>query len=81
MLPVDDCVETTGLIFEGKTGYLVAGRGGGLAQAEEKVALRRTSPNLRHKTANLVLSIVKTKSPCGSERINDIRSLWLKTET
>ena len=28
MLPVDDCVETTGLIFEGKTGYLVAGRGG-----------------------------------------------------
>ena len=29
MLPVDDCVETTGLIFEGKTGYLVAGRGGG----------------------------------------------------
>ena len=27
-LPVDDCVETTGLIFEGKGGYLVAGRGG-----------------------------------------------------
>ena len=59
MLPVDDCVETTGLIFEGKTGYVVAGRGGwwagGGAQAEDKVALRRTSPNLRHKTANLGL--------------------------
>ena len=55
MLPVDDCVETTGLIFEGKTGYSVAGREGGGAQAEDKVALRRTSPNLRHKTANLGL--------------------------
>ena len=81
MLPVDDCVETTGLIFEGKAKYLVAERGGEGAQAKDKVALRRTSPNLRYKTANLGLEHRQNKSPCGSERINDIRSLWFKTET